>query len=84
VRRVRALLSELGNHPPLPADALDGSGPLEQVWRLCAATPLNTFDRQRLLEAGDPTARLALLSELSDELADDMTRLLAARPEPDE
>jgi hypothetical protein len=84
VRRVRALLSEMGDHPPLPADALDGSGPVEQVWRLCAATPLNAYDRQRLLEAGDPAARLTMLAQLSDELAEDMTRLLASRPEPDE
>jgi uncharacterized protein len=81
VRRVRALLSELGNHPPLPVGALDGSQPHERLWRLCSAVPLNPFDRQRLLEAADPATRLAMLIQLADEVADDMTRLLSARPD---
>ncbi|HUZ08833.1 MAG TPA: LON peptidase substrate-binding domain-containing protein [Acidimicrobiales bacterium] len=82
VRRVRALLSELGDHPALPPDPdllPDGAG---RMWELCTAAPLSVFDRQRLLESEDPLARLRLLIELCEEMAEDVTRLLAHRPDP--
>jgi len=75
VRRVRALLSELGQGPALPAGPL-GSAPDEVAWRLCAEAPLGPLDRQRLLEADGP-ARLALLVDLADAVGRDVTRLLA-------
>ena len=81
VRRVRALLSELGEHPAMPPDPDLLPGGAERMWGLCAAAPLSMFDRQRLLESEDPVARLDLLIELSEEMAQDMTRLLGHRPE---
>jgi Lon protease-like protein len=81
VRRLRALLSELGAQPPLSPEAIDGADPVDRMWRLCAATPINPFDRQRLLEAEDAAARLNLLAQLADEMADDTTRLLSTRPD---
>lgn len=85
VRRTRALLSELGDHPPLGPDADLGDDAEEQMWRLCAAAPINLFDRQRLLAFDDPFQRLSLLIELCDEMGEDMTRMLggASRPDPD-
>ena len=81
VRRVRALLSELGDHPALPPDpeGLPDAG--ERMWELCTAAPLSVFDRQRLLQSEDPRSRLHLLIELCGEAAEDMTRLLAHRPD---
>ncbi|HEX4082860.1 MAG TPA: LON peptidase substrate-binding domain-containing protein, partial [Acidimicrobiales bacterium] len=83
VRRVRALLSELGRQPALvgPLDrgvAADG-GPSAHsaVWRLCALAPVTPFDGQRLLEIDGPEERLAVLAELADATADDLARLLA-------
>ena len=75
VRRVRALVSELGEGPGLAPGPL-GTTPAERVWRLCAEAPLGPLDRQRLLEADTP-ARLALLVELVEAVGRDVTRLLA-------
>lgn len=72
VRRVEALLSELGSSVPDEA-----AGPGTRLWELCARLPVNALDRQRLLAADDPSARAALLVELAGELAEDLTRLLA-------
>jgi Lon protease-like protein len=83
VRRTRALLSELGEQRPLPLVADLGDDPGELMWRLCAAAPVSLFDRQRLLVAEDPEARLSLLIEFCDEAAEDMTRMLAAGTPPD-
>jgi uncharacterized protein len=81
VRRLRSLLSELGDIPALPHDvgldlAGDGEG-ASLAWQLCALAPLNLIDRQRLLGCPDPIGRLALLHELSAAMADDVTALLA-------
>jgi hypothetical protein len=76
VRRARALASEMGadlreGSPSTPsADEDDG-------WRLCAQAPLGPLDRQRLLEAPGPAARLRLLVTLMEAACDDMARLLA-------
>jgi uncharacterized protein len=83
VRRLRSLLSELGDIPALPHDvgldlSGDGVGEGERLaWRLCALAPLNLIDRQRLLGCRDPIERLALLHELSAAMADDAAALLA-------
>ncbi len=83
VRRVRALLSELGQQPalvgPLDGDtaADGGQSARSAAWRLCGLAPVTPFDGQRLLEIDGPEERLAVLAELADATADDLTRLLA-------
>jgi Lon protease-like protein len=77
VRRARALLAEQGGAPALPPDALlDGGGdPDVAAWQLCAAAPVNAYDAQRLLAAGDAADRLGLLVGFMDELELDVQRL---------
>lgn len=83
VRRVRALLSELGQQPALvgPLDggvaADGGQSARSAAWRLCGLAPVTPFDGQRLLEIDGPEERLAVLAELADATADDLARLLA-------
>jgi Lon protease-like protein len=72
VRRAWGLLSELGRAP-----ATDPVGAAPDPWRLCDAAPLGALDRQRVLEADDATERLAMLTTLVDEFADDVHRLLS-------
>lgn len=77
VRRLRSLLSELGQVPPVAHDADFGSEPDEIAWHLCAAAPLNVLDGQELLATDGAAARLELLVRRCDELAADVTALLA-------
>jgi Lon protease-like protein len=77
VRRTRGLLSELGRAPALPGAFELGDGLDAAAWRLCALAPLSVFDRQALLEVGDPTARLDELIGLCGALDEDLTALLA-------
>lgn len=77
VRRARALLSELGDTPALPAEPDLGESPEEAVWRLCALAPLTSLDAQRLLVLDDPAERLRALEGLCDALSADAGRLLA-------
>ena len=77
VRRVRGLLSELGDVPAVPGSMALGDTPDEVAWRLCALAPVNAFDRQRLLEAPGPDERLALLLDLVRAVGDDVGRMLA-------
>jgi Lon protease-like protein len=77
VRRVAALLTELGDSPAPPFGVSSGDTPDEIAWGLCALAPVNPLDRQRLLEAPGPVERLALLVELVDAVGDDVHRLLA-------
>ncbi len=77
LRRVRALLSELGEGPALVTDDPLGATPDEVAWRLCALAPVNPLDRQRLLEAPGAGERLALLTELVDAVGGDAQALLA-------
>ena len=86
IRSVRALLSELHDTPPLPAD-LELPTHSEELlaktmWTLCSLAPFDSFDRQRLLEAPTAEDRLALLVGLCDELAQDLAVLLS-QGEPD-
>jgi len=77
LRRVRALLSELGRAPGLPAaPTLDASSEMV-AWQLCALAPVTAFDRQRLLEAAAPDERMALLLEMLRAAGDDLGRILA-------
>jgi Lon protease-like protein len=77
VRRVRALLSELGEGPALVTDDPVGDTPDEVAWRLCALAPVNPLDRQRLLEAPESSERLALLTRLVEAVGDDAHAMLA-------
>ncbi len=77
VRRVRALLSELGEAPAVPPATSLGDTPEVVAWRLCALAPVNAFDRQRLLETPGPDPRLALLLDLVRAVGDDVRRMLA-------
>jgi uncharacterized protein len=77
VRRVRALLSELGDVPAVPGSMALGDTPDEVAWQLCALAPVNAFDRQRLLEIPGPDERLALLLDLVRAVGDDVGRMLA-------
>jgi uncharacterized protein len=77
VRRLRSLLSELGDIPALPHD-LDISGTDEEIcWQLCGLAPLNLIDRQRLLSARSLVAMMELLVELCDAMAGDVMGMLA-------
>jgi Lon protease-like protein len=81
VRRLRSLLSELGEIPALPHD-LDLSGRDEEAgWRLCELAPLNLLDRQQLLAAPRLSGQMELLTGLCDAMADDVVGLLAGGDE---
>lgn len=69
VRRMEALLSELGA-TPLPTPASDSP------WGLCQRLPVNPLDRQGLLATDDPVARLTRVIELADAVGDDARRML--------
>jgi Lon protease-like protein len=76
VRRCRALLSELQDVPGIVSDGPTGLA--ERCWWLCDQSPFTLIDRQRLLEAHDVDTRLGLLVELTDQVAEDLSRLLAS------
>ena len=77
LRRLRSLLSELGQVPALPHH-VDFIGSDEEVgWQLCSAAPLNLLDRQQLLDCADHVTRMRLLAGLSDAMAEDVLGLLA-------
>ena len=77
VRRLRSLLSELGDVPALPHD-LELSGDGEDIgWQLCDLAPLNPIDLQHLLVTAELGARMTLLAELCDARSGDVVGLLA-------
>ena len=77
LRRLRSLLSELGDVPALP-HSLRISGPPDRVgWQLCDMAPLVSLDLQRLLSAEGLEARMGLLVDLCDAMSGDVTGLLA-------
>ncbi|HEX4219057.1 MAG TPA: LON peptidase substrate-binding domain-containing protein [Acidimicrobiales bacterium] len=78
VRRLRSLLSEMGDVPAIPHDLDLGDRAEEVAWRLCALAPLNLMDRQRLLETDEPKLRMETLTELCQAMASDVTSLLSA------
>ena len=80
VRRLRSLLSELGDVPALPhdlalADELDHAG-----WQLCELAPVGPIDRQHLLEEPGLSDQMTLLATLCDAMADDVLGMLAGGP----
>ena len=77
VRRLRSLLSELGDVPALPHN-LRITGDEEDVgWQLCDMAPLTALDLQRLLATEGLMTRMLLLTELCDAMAEDVTGMLA-------
>jgi Lon protease-like protein len=80
VRRLRSLLSELGQVPALPHDLELAGGDEDIGWQLCQLAPLNLIDRQQLLACSGLPTRMELLRELSAAMAEDVTSLLAAGP----
>lgn len=80
VRRLRSLLSEMGDVPALPHDLDIGDQPEVAAWRICSLAPLNLMDRQHLLETDDPRVRMESLTELCDAMAADVTGLLSGGP----
>ncbi len=80
VRRLRSLLSEMGDVPALPHDLDLGDRPEVAAWRMCSLAPLNLMDRQHLLETDDPRVRMESLTDLCDAMAADVTGLLSGEP----
>ncbi len=80
VRRLRSLLSELGDVPALPHNLRITGGPTAVGWQLCDMAPLTALDLQRLLAAEDLHRRMELLAELCDAMAGDVLGLLAGDP----
>lgn len=77
LRRVRSLLSELGDVAALPHD-LEVTGDAEEIaWKLCELAPLNLMDRQRLLTSASLGEQLGSLDELCRALSDDVVAMLA-------
>jgi len=77
VRRVRALLSEMGEVAALPPQLDLGDDPVTRAWLLCALAPLTPLDGQRLLEQAEEAERLDALVELCEARSDDLSRMLA-------
>jgi Lon protease-like protein len=77
VRRLRSLVSELGEVPALPHDLVLAGDDQEVAWQLCELAPLNLVDRQHLLACAGLGAQLDLLAQLCDAMTDDVVALLA-------
>jgi hypothetical protein len=77
LRRLRSLMSELGDVPALPHSLRISGEPAEVGWQLCDMAPLVSLDLQRLLVAADLESRMELLDELCVALADDVIGLLS-------
>jgi len=77
LRRLRSLLSELGDVPALPHSLRISGGPDEIGWQLCDMAPLVSLDLQRLLEADGLETRMRLLADLCDAMSGDVVGLLA-------
>jgi len=77
MRRLRSLLSELGDVPALPHSLKISGDQVEIGWQLCDMAPLVSLDQQRLLVADSLEARMELLIELCDALSGDVVGLLS-------
>lgn len=77
VRRARALLSELGDTPPLGPAVELGEDVDAASWRLCALCPVTALDGQQLLETDGAAERLVRVINLADDVSEDLARLLA-------
>ena len=77
LRRLRSLLSELGDVPALPHTLRISGGPDQIGWQLCDMAPLVSLDLQRLQVAEDLETRMRVLVELCDAMAWDVVGLLS-------
>jgi uncharacterized protein len=77
LRRLRSLLSELGDVPALPPGLRITGGPDDIGWQLCDMAPLAVLDLQRLLSTDGLRPRMELLTALCDAMADDVIGLLS-------
>jgi len=77
LRRLRSLVSELGDVPALPHNFRIEGDPDHVGWQLCDMAPLASLDLQRLLVAENLEARMHLLAELCDAMSGDVVGLLA-------
>jgi len=77
LRRLRSLLSELGDVPALPHSLRITGDPDDVGWQLCDMAPLVSLDLQRLLVADGLEARMRLLVDLCDAMSGDVIGLLA-------
>jgi ATP-dependent Lon protease len=68
LRRVLALMSELGAAVPRGAVRLDDAPGLA-AFEACALAPIGPFDAQQILEIDDPTARLDAVATVLGDLA---------------
>lgn len=76
-RRVAALASELGADVGT-ADLQLPDDPVDALWTLCAVSPLEQIDRQRLLEVDDAGVRVERLCRGLDDQARSLEARLAA------
>jgi uncharacterized protein len=77
LRRLRSLMSELGDVPALPHSLRISGEPDGIGWQLCDMAPLVSLDLQRLLVADGLEARMRLLAELCNAMSGDVVGLLA-------
>jgi len=77
LRRLRSLLSELGDVPALPPALRITGSPGEIGWQLCDMAPLTVLDLQQLLSTDGLRTRMDLLTALCDAMADDVIGLLS-------
>jgi hypothetical protein len=77
LRRTRGLLSESGASAPMPPEFRLDDDPELAVWQLCAEAPVSAYDAQRLLSSADVAQRLALLLSLTEEIEEDVRRLMS-------
>lgn len=77
VRRLRSLVSELGEVPAL-SHGLEIVGSNEDIaWQLCELAPLNLMDRQQLLASLTLGEQLDRLARMCEEMAADVEAILA-------
>ncbi len=72
VRRALAYAAELDDGPTVPSTVELAEEPEAKCWELCAMSPLALLDHQRLLEAPTVPGRLALLSEMTESVCEDL------------
>jgi Lon protease-like protein len=77
LRRLRSLLSEMGDVPALPHSLRITGDPDQIGWQLCDMAPLVSLDLQALLAAGGLEARMRLLLDLCDAMSGDVIGLLS-------
>lgn len=79
VRRALGMVAELGEGGAQVTFEL-ADDPVVASWQLCALAPIGPHDRQRLLETGDPTARLEQVLALTGDVAATLAFRLGQEP----